>query len=576
MDRAVADGLLSSGQMSDRSVHVLRWWAVRLALVPVVLLVVSAAVHFILFGPLSADVTGGCPVRTPEQCEALREELGIDGSWVAQYGRWIADAIQGDFGTSWFSGRDVSYSAPERLFMSAEFIVITLGVALASGWLIARLADRWPTTGLVTGRMLVAIPYFAALILALILPVQWWGIVVPGDLGVVTLPWDDPVGNVRQIGVQAVIAGLILGGLVAAIVGRSVDGAQTARRFRLALILALPFALSASIVAEELFAIPGAGVAVLRPGIFLGDLPTVMFFGTIALCTAALAWLFLYDGQFDVSVARTAAPPHAVFAAAAAVVAIYVFAAIFSDLLLPYETRELIGTKNENPSWEHWFGTNRSGQDNFTMVASAARPAFQFAGKILFFGWLPGIALGWIAGRRSPSVARVTSAGLSWIAVVPAFIVGLLFAAGGTELDVLPLHPVTQGLTLLACLAGFWFGASLVENAVAGSAASSHIAAASLGLAAFAIALQSLYWFLQAEVGIVEVWGGHVNLARQDFPLHWWSFAPPMVALFLLTLALLLVADGVEGYARVPAPSPEPQADPVPPSVVSSNAPVTT
>lgn len=63
----------------------------------------------------------------------LRERLGLDQSFVAQYFNYIGRAIQGDFGISYFKQRDVMTLISERLPATVELVTVSTILALAIG-----------------------------------------------------------------------------------------------------------------------------------------------------------------------------------------------------------------------------------------------------------------------------------------------------------------------------------------------------------------------------------------------------------------------------------------------------------
>ena len=76
-----------------------------LMLIPVLL-----GVSFIVYTILS--FTPGDPVQmmlgdnySEESYAAMQEELGLDDPFLVQYGRFIINAVHGDFGTSYSTGR---------------------------------------------------------------------------------------------------------------------------------------------------------------------------------------------------------------------------------------------------------------------------------------------------------------------------------------------------------------------------------------------------------------------------------------------------------------------------------------
>ena len=86
-----------------------------LMLIPVLL-----GVAFIIFAIM--NVAEGDPVyqvagpdATEEQLEALREEMGLNGSLVERYFRYILNLLRGDLGTSYVSKMDVMQLYMQRL-----------------------------------------------------------------------------------------------------------------------------------------------------------------------------------------------------------------------------------------------------------------------------------------------------------------------------------------------------------------------------------------------------------------------------------------------------------------------------
>ncbi len=65
--------------------------------------------------------------------EELRERLGLDRSFVAQYFNYLGHAIQGDFGISYFKQRDVMTLIAERLPATVELVLVSTVLALVIG-----------------------------------------------------------------------------------------------------------------------------------------------------------------------------------------------------------------------------------------------------------------------------------------------------------------------------------------------------------------------------------------------------------------------------------------------------------
>ena len=86
-----------------------------LMLIPVLL-----GVSFIVYTILS--FTPGDPVQmmlgdnySEESYAAMQEELGLDDPFLVQYGRFIINAVHGDFGTSYSTGNPVAAEIAARL-----------------------------------------------------------------------------------------------------------------------------------------------------------------------------------------------------------------------------------------------------------------------------------------------------------------------------------------------------------------------------------------------------------------------------------------------------------------------------
>ena len=108
----------------------------RLAQAIIVMLAV-AFIAFMLFQYVGDPVTNLLGQdATPEQRAKLRSDLGLDQSFVVQFGRFVGNAVQGEFGLSLRQGRKVSSLIVERfpatleLSLTAAFIALAFGIPL--------------------------------------------------------------------------------------------------------------------------------------------------------------------------------------------------------------------------------------------------------------------------------------------------------------------------------------------------------------------------------------------------------------------------------------------------------------
>src|SRR5499433_1444693 len=111
-------------------------WILRrvLAVVPV-LFGVTLAVFSMLF------LVPGDPVKmmlaefvtTPDQIAQMRAQLHLDEPILAQYGRFVGNALRGDLGTSIRSRRPVAVEIGENVGSTAELALASMAIAVGLG-----------------------------------------------------------------------------------------------------------------------------------------------------------------------------------------------------------------------------------------------------------------------------------------------------------------------------------------------------------------------------------------------------------------------------------------------------------
>src|SRR3546814_8448329 len=70
---------------------------------------------------------------TLEQRAELRQRLGLDDPFLVQYGRFLANAAQGDFGISYRHRRPVAELIAERVPATLELSLVAAALALFVG-----------------------------------------------------------------------------------------------------------------------------------------------------------------------------------------------------------------------------------------------------------------------------------------------------------------------------------------------------------------------------------------------------------------------------------------------------------
>ena len=145
---------------------------------------------------------------SPEQREALRQDLQLDDPVYVQYGRWIGNFVTGDLGNyySVTGGRPVADrvrdALPVSLQLMVEAQVLALIIAIPLGVFTAyRAGSRFDKSANATAFGLLAIPNFAlALILAYYVGVRWGWLPVSGYVK----PSEDLVEHFRRMAMPAI------------------------------------------------------------------------------------------------------------------------------------------------------------------------------------------------------------------------------------------------------------------------------------------------------------------------------------------------------------------------------------
>jgi peptide/nickel transport system permease protein len=137
-----------------------------------ILLIFPVIIGITLFIYLVLALAPGDPVSlmlgpdaTPEQLQAKRIELGMDKNVFIRYLNYMKTVIQGDFGTSWISGKPVMLEfyqrVPHTLALACVTLMITVIMGIPSGVLAAVKQNRpIDTTTLVFALIFSSIPAF--------------------------------------------------------------------------------------------------------------------------------------------------------------------------------------------------------------------------------------------------------------------------------------------------------------------------------------------------------------------------------------------------------------------------------
>ncbi len=136
------------------------------------LLATLLAVTFLTFSML--ELLPGDPVdvllppdanRTPELVAQIRAELNLDDPFFVRYFDWLTNFVTGDLGKSYITGQTVADTIADRLPITLELAVLSIGMALIIavpvGILGAYKQGKWPDTVTSAGvQVALSVPNF--------------------------------------------------------------------------------------------------------------------------------------------------------------------------------------------------------------------------------------------------------------------------------------------------------------------------------------------------------------------------------------------------------------------------------
>ena len=271
----------------------------RLLWLPVLLLAASLMTFTLgTYGP-------GDPVRVilanrydEEIAERIRAQLGLDRPFFVQYGDYIWNFVQGDFGESYrYRGQPVRELIIRKMWVSAQLamaaMAISLGFGLPIGFFIAHRQGRWEDPTAVTiALVLMSIPVMVsvpALLWTFCLKLNWvpcsgWGgffderiivpaltMGIPGIAGLTRLMRASTLDTLGQDFIRTAHS-KGLGQMV-------VNGRHVFRNSLIPIVTILAFSLagliSGAFITETIMGIPGIGRFAVE-SVFNRDYPVIM------------------------------------------------------------------------------------------------------------------------------------------------------------------------------------------------------------------------------------------------------------------------------------------------------------
>ncbi len=176
-------------------------WGVSIIVFFLVRLIPGDAVYLLL----------GEEVRSKEQADALRHELGIDKPILNQYVDWTLGILRGNFGNSLYDGNPVFGRIMKRIPISLEIAILALMLGILLAIPIGVISAIRQDTGLdyvlrVLAILGLSLPSFWLGTALLVMPSIWWHWVPPLGFAQFT---DDPVKNLQQIAFPVAVLAII-------------------------------------------------------------------------------------------------------------------------------------------------------------------------------------------------------------------------------------------------------------------------------------------------------------------------------------------------------------------------------
>jgi peptide/nickel transport system permease protein len=150
--------------------------------------------------------------------EKLRQDLGLNDPFVVQFGRFVLDAAQGEFGLSYRIGRPVSELVAERLPATLELSIaaalFSLIVGIPMGVYTGLYPRRWLSKAFLTVSLIgISLPTFLiGIILILVFGVQLGWLPTNGRGEVVRLGWWT-TGLLTESGLRSIVMPAVTLGL---------------------------------------------------------------------------------------------------------------------------------------------------------------------------------------------------------------------------------------------------------------------------------------------------------------------------------------------------------------------------
>lgn len=189
-----------------------------LLLIPIMLGV--SLLTFTTFRIIPGDATHFiCQYCSDDQRQLLRHDLGLDRSFLSQYTDWLRALFSGDFGESYFTHLPVTTELERRLPITVELMALTVVFSLVLGvplGIVSAVRANTPFDWVArfVGVLWLSVPSFYIATLAIVFGLLWFGWVPPQFGAGYISPFEDPLTNLEEFFLPALILALGSAGFV--------------------------------------------------------------------------------------------------------------------------------------------------------------------------------------------------------------------------------------------------------------------------------------------------------------------------------------------------------------------------
>ena len=178
-------------------------------------LMVAIRQQYMSLGSTTTSLVSTGDEAVAELAQTLRVQLGLDAPVYIQYFRFLGDAIQGDLGQSLWTRHSVTDDILFRLPISLQLGLMAIIFSLIIGLPVGIISGMRPETGIDHSLrsfsiLCICVPEFWLGLMVVVYPALWWGWAPP----LFYVPFvDDPLGNLSQMFMPALIQGMLLSGV---------------------------------------------------------------------------------------------------------------------------------------------------------------------------------------------------------------------------------------------------------------------------------------------------------------------------------------------------------------------------